>query len=136
MRLWGGGPLLTRAETRLRWGVALGFPLAILCLVVPLGTGQTRRLVVTPAWGGAVVFSLVGAVCLWQLRSRLYQSMERLRAVRFRYCPGCCYDLRKSAPSGRCPECAREYTPDSLRAQWMDRYLGWLDRVTEDDEDV
>ncbi len=134
MRLWGGGPLLTTTETRFRWGVLLGFPLSLLLAVVASVSGQSRG-VVAMALPASLLCFAVAAVCTALLRRRLYASLARLRADRFRHCPGCQYDLRPLPECGTCPECGWKYSPGSLREAWTARYMEWLDRVTHDEED-
>jgi hypothetical protein len=134
MKLWGGGPLLTTTETRFRWGVLLGFPFALVFAVFASVSGQASGLVATALPASLCCFA-VAAVCTILLRRRLYASLERLRAERFKHCPGCRYDLRALPDVGKCPECGWKYSPISLRDAWTARYMEWLERVTHDEDD-
>jgi uncharacterized paraquat-inducible protein A len=133
MRLWGSGPLLTTTETRFRWGVLIGFPLSLVLAVVASISGQSGGVVAT-ALPASLLFFAIAAICTALLRRRLYASLARLRADRFRHCPGCQYDLRPLPDCGRCPECGWRYSPGSLQETWTARYTDWLERVTQNDE--
>lgn len=47
-----------------------------------------------------------------------HTRMLRLRALDYRFCPECAYDLRDAPPSGTCSECGTPFTPASLRERW------------------
>lgn len=51
-----------------------------------------------------------------------HRLRRRLRAADYLLCWQCGYDLSGTDQQPRCPECGREFDPDSLRSRWK---RGW-----------
>ncbi len=78
----------------------------------------------TLVWSVLVLAPVVLGLFLASFRVQ-HRLVRTLREGDYRYCPGCCYDLRGVADPGVCPECGRPYSRADLAEDWA-RKIGPL----------
>jgi len=66
-------------------------------------------------WGTWNVLCLTGSSVVWLRLLRLHRLLRRAKN---KVCPRCGYDLSGCDDAGRCPECGRVYTQQSLSDAW------------------
>lgn len=105
---WIGVAPVVRRSTAIWLGfVALFMLLAVVWLVLrgPLGLPHGGFFRVLPLT--LILVPWIVLLPLWHWRMRRFR--RALFLSRFRLCTHCAYDLSRLAPTGRCPECGREY---------------------------
>ena len=108
---------------RLRWfrGARSGAPMGTMLMgaatIFLLALTQERglsRVILATLFTVALV---VGALCPWW-RRRTLAAIDRARALNWRCCERCLYDLRAADDEGVCPECGTRFSADGLALRW------------------
>ncbi len=89
--------------------------LTILLIAGPLAV--QRQTVVFAAAAVVGYWGVVNALFLYAIRKNRLRDRVFLESQRI--CSACLYSLAGHGQIGRCPECGVEFTPESLRKDWL-----------------